>query len=247
MSNYASGPLAAVNDRVALNVQGDNSAALHIKGGAVAASGMTILLEASLDSTDGVDGQWFGIMGARTNGNAVDGNLSNYGLGAGASGQAYRLNVNNYTFIRVRLSARTAGDVVATLRSDPAVLEPAPGVAAHAVTSMPGTGTSHNVVSAASTNLANLVATGCNLTEVSAFNPGAATAYVKLYNKATAPTAADVPVVTIPVPAGSMANIEFGVVGKRFGSGLGIAVTGGAPANDATAAVAGVQVNLTRV
>ena len=73
------------------------------------------------------------------------------------------------------------------------------------------------------------------------YNDGAAEAYVKFYNKATAPTVGtDTPVMTVPIPAGSAANVEF-TNGIAFGTGIGVgAVT--AVADNSTVNTAANQV-----
>ena len=77
------------------------------------------------------------------------------------------------------------------------------------------------------------------------FNAAASTRYVKLYNKATAPTVGtDTPVLTLPLPAGGAANVEF-TNGIAFGTGIGIGITGALADNDTTAVTANdVVVNL---
>ena len=86
-----------------------------------------------------------------------------------------------------------------------------------------------------------------------ATNEGATAAYIKLYNKATAPTVGtDVPEMTIPVPAAvsgvpGVATIPIGFHGFRFALGLGIAITRNAVHTDTTAIGAGeVKVKLSR-
>ncbi|WP_294947672.1 hypothetical protein [uncultured Microbacterium sp.] len=107
--------------------------------------------------------------------------------------------------------------------------------------------TPYYLTTAATTNAALVVAGDRTLYELTAFNPTATPAYVKLYNKATAPTVGtDVPVLTIPLAAGALASLEFGAQGKDFKLGIGIAVTGAAAATDATATVAGIQISGTR-
>lgn len=70
------------------------------------------------------------------------------------------------------------------------------------------------------------------------YNNSVNTIYVKLYNKATAPVlASDTPKMTIPIPAGSAANIEF-TNGIEFDTGIGWATTTGV-ADDDTGAPAG--------
>jgi hypothetical protein len=107
--------------------------------------------------------------------------------------------------------------------------------------------------SAATTN-GNLILTGTS--GVQAFyasNIGATAAFVKLYNKATAPTVGtDIPEMVIPVPAAiagvpGFVEITPGYNGYRFALGLGIAITGGSADSDTTAIAAGqVKVKLSR-
>lgn len=106
--------------------------------------------------------------------------------------------------------------------------------------------------SAASTN-EQLILTGTSgLYAFYATNTGASVAFVKLYNKATAPVSTDVPAMIIPVPAAvsgvpGVATLPIGFNGFRFALGLGIRITGGVADNDTTAVAAGqVKVMLSR-
>lgn len=111
-------------------------------------------------------------------------------------------------------------------------------------TNTPAAPTNYNVVSAASTNAAVVKATAGSLYEVTVSNVTATPIYVKFYNKATAPTVGtDVPILTLPVPANTTLSTEFGAVGKRFATGIGVAATAAAVATDTGVAVAGVQIN----
>ena len=86
------------------------------------------------------------------------------------------------------------------------------------------------------------------LTEVTISNVTAATIYLKLYNKASAPTVGtDIPVMTVAVTAGATLPVRFGTIGKRFGVGIGLAITANAAASDTTAIPAGAQVHGTFV
>jgi hypothetical protein len=68
--------------------------------------------------------------------------------------------------------------------------------------------------------------------------------YVKLYDKASAPSSSDVPKLTIPVPANSAANL-MAVAGIDFTAGIGIRVTTGVADADTGAPTANdVIVNL---
>ena len=114
--------------------------------------------------------------------------------------------------------------------------------------------TPYFVNSAASTNGALTLTGTSNLSSFYATNEGASAAFVKLYNKATAPTVGtDVPEMTIPVPdrlvsgVPGVATIPIGFHGFRFALGLGIAITRNAVYTDTTAVGAGeVKVKLSR-
>ena len=114
--------------------------------------------------------------------------------------------------------------------------------------------TPYFVNSAASTNGALILTGTSNLSSFYATNEGASAAFVKLYNKATAPTVGtDVPEMTIPVPDAALggvpgvATIPIGFHGFRFALGLGIAITRKAVYTDTTAVGAGeVKVKLSR-
>ena len=108
----------------------------------------------------------------------------------------------------------------------------------------PNAGTAYNLTSAATTNAASVKASAGSLFELSLSNVTAATVYLKLYNKASAPTVGtDVPIMTIPVAAGAVWSAEFGRIGKRFSTGIALAITGAAAATDTTVIAAGAQVS----
>jgi hypothetical protein len=248
-----SATISASGQSAVLNVSGDNSAVVHIKGGTVNATGLNLTFEASVDSTDGVNGTWFGVTAARTNANTAETTTGVLALNIGvANAYGWRLGVGNFRFLRLRATALTAGNAVISMSADASTMEPNPVIPTHAVTQS-GTwtvtqttpsGTGYSLTSAASTNAAVIKSTAGNLFELTVSNPTATAAVVKLYDKATAPTVGtDVPKVTIPVAAGSFVVVPLSNNGKRFSAGIGIAVTANAVATDTTAAVAGVQVH----
>jgi hypothetical protein len=110
------------------------------------------------------------------------------------------------------------------------------------------------IINSAATTNGQLVLTGTSgLQALFATNTGAGAAYVKLYNKATAPTVGtDTPAMIITVPAAVAGvpgekEITPGFNGYRFALGLGLAITGGAADSDTTAVAAGqVKVILSR-
>lgn len=113
--------------------------------------------------------------------------------------------------------------------------------------------TPYFVNSAATTNGALVLTGTSNLSSFYATNEGASVAYVKLYNKATAPVVGtDVPEMTIPIAGAvggvpGVANPAIGFHGFRFALGLGIAITRNAVHTDTTAIGASeVKVKLSR-
>jgi hypothetical protein len=113
--------------------------------------------------------------------------------------------------------------------------------------------TPYFVNSAATTNGALILTGTSGLSAFWASNTGAGAAFVKLYNKATAPTVGtDVPEMIIPVPAAvagvpGTATLPMGFNAFRFPLGLGIAITGAVADTDTTAVAAGqVKVKLSR-
>lgn len=110
---------------------------------------------------------------------------------------------------------------------------------------IPDGGASAKVLSTASTN-SNLISTGGHiLYDAVAVNTNATTAYLKFYDKATAPTcASDTVLATIPLPQNVAMPINS-LVGKTFTLGLGLCITGGIADSDNTNATTGIAVNLT--
>lgn len=219
--------------------------------------------EGSLESTG--DTNWFGVQAVRTNANTIEtttGNLS------AQPAYAWELSVNALKRVRVRATARTSGTQSWRFVQGTYATEPIPAAQVSATQPVSGTvtatvtaGTVNPVVpatpyflnSAATTN-GNLILTGTSgLQAFYATNTGASAAFVKLYNKATAPTVGtDVPEMIIPVPAAvsgvpGVALLPMGFHGFRFALGLGIAITGAVADSDTTAVAAGqVKVKLSR-
>lgn len=112
----------------------------------------------------------------------------------------------------------------------------------------PGTSgglTISRVISAASTNATSVKGSAGQVYGWYLFNANAATRYLKLYNKASAPTVGtDTPVLTIPIPGGSAANVEF-TNGIPFATGIALALTTGVADSDTGAVAANeIVVNL---
>ena len=166
---------------------------------------------------------------------------------------------------RVELLSRPAGDIAGavpvvpqggTIASVSGVTTVSTVSTVSAVTSA-GTplapATPYILNSLATTNIALILTGSSGLQAFYATNIGATPAFVKLYNKATAPVlASDVPAMVITVPAAVAGvpgekEITPGFNGYRFALGLGIAITGAVADTDATAVAAGqVKVMLSR-
>lgn len=174
---------------------------------------------------------------------------------ASASVGIFQLGVGGFLKARVTGLAAMTGSATINLyatdgNSYVALDQPLPaGTAAiGSVTTTPTTGSGYNLVTAATTNAASIKGSAGALYEVTVSNVTATAAFVKFYSKNVAPTVGtDVPILTISAPANSLVAFEFGAVGKRFTAGIAIAVTGLIAATDATATVAGIQVNATYI
>jgi hypothetical protein len=162
---------------------------------------------------------------------------------------------------RVEILPRPTGDIAnaapVAVQNTPAVTVSSGTITTVSAVTAAGTPTApatpYFLNSTASTN-GNLIVTGTSgLQAFYATNTGAAVAYVKLYNKATAPTVGtDIPEMVIPIPAAvggvpGWVELTPGFNAYRFALGLGIAITGGVADSDTTAVAAGqVKVKLSR-
>ena len=170
----------------------------------------------------------------------------------------------DYERQRVEMLTRPAGDISAaapvTIQNTPAVTVSSGTVTT--VTTVTGVTTAGTpaapatpvIINSLATTNGQLVLTGTSgLQALYATNSGATAAFVKLFNKATAPTVGtDVPAMIISVPAAvsgvpGAVEITPGFNGYRFALGLGLAITGAAADADTTAVAAGqVKVILSR-
>jgi hypothetical protein len=184
------------------------------------------------------------------------------GVLAASPAYSWEISVNGYNWVRVRCTARTSGTQVWQMQLGTYATEPAPVAqptgtqaisgsltSAGTTTATPATGTTYNLETSSTAIVAAFMKSSAgSLYEITVSNPTATAMYVKLYNKASAPVAAsDVPVVTIPVPANSSAVQQYGVVGKRFATGIAIGVTGAIGKTDTTIIAIGLQINATYI
>lgn len=229
--------------------------------------GHNIAFEFSNNSTNGTDGNWYSVQVVRTNANTVE---TASGVLAATPTYGWNVNVSDYQWFRVRATAHTSGTAAYVLSPSAYASEPIPSAQVTAaqpvtgtfwqgtqpvsgtvtatvtngtVTATPNAGTGLFVNSAASVNAGAAKATAGSLMTVTGHNAGAAAAYVRFYNKATAPITTDIPALIMIVPPGGSQAMSFGFTGQRFPTGIAYNITGGAADADATAVAAG-QVKL---
>ena len=251
------GNITAVAGTLAADVASASNVTMYVTG---TFAGHNCTFEASIDGGT----TWFGVQAVRTNANTIE---ATTGVLGAAPAYAWELSVNSFTNVRVRATAHTSGTAAWRIQPSSMATEPGPAVPVHGVTqsgtwnigtvttvtaaaatTTPANGTSYNAVSVASTNATSVKASAGNLFEITASNVTATATFVKLYNKASAPTVGtDVPVLTISVPANTTVAMQFGSQGKRFATGIALAVTAAAAATDTAAAVAGVQLSATYI
>jgi len=257
-----SGALTTSGNTLVADVSDASNVMLHVKNtGSAAMAAGAFVFEGSVDSTDGSDGTWFALQAVRSDSNTIENGRAASSLAVGTGqGYAWELSVNAVRWFRVRCTTSVTNNAIAlwTIIRGTYASEPIPGIQPHAVTgsgtfNVSGsvtanspTGTGFALISAASTNATLLRSSPCNLFELSVFNPTGFEVYIKLYDKASAPiVGTDVPIATI---SPNFTNVHiFGRLGKRFTTGLAIAMTQEAQANNTTPVSAGVQVSGTYI
>lgn len=210
------GNVTAIGSTVSCDVTKASNVMLYCTG---TFSTVNCTFEGSIDGGT----TWFTTQAVRSNANTVEtatGNLS------AAPAYAWEMSVNAYTNIRVRATAWTSGTQVWRILPGAYATEPIPAIQTHAVTvssgtvtATPASGSTYNVVTAATTNAAVVKASAGSMYELSLANLTASTTLLQ----------------------------PFGAVGKRFATGIAIAVTGAAAATDTTAITAGAQINITYI
>lgn len=247
-ASYAAtvGNVTSATSTVVVNTERFSNLMIHCAG---TFAGANCTFEGSLNSTNGTDGNWFAVQAIRSNANTIE---TTTGVLAAAPAYAWELSVNALKYFRIRATAWTSGTQVWTLIPGTYATEPIPGAqvsgtqpisgtltSAGTTTNTPATPSPSNVNSAANTNATVVKGSAGTLYNIGGSNTGAAAAFIKLYNKATAPTVGtDVPVLVLAVPAGGNVDFDLGPMGHRFSTGIGMAITNLAADTDATAVAA---------
>lgn len=105
----------------------------------------------------------------------------------------------------------------------------------------------YRLISAASDN-ATVIKTGSGqLHALTVINTSATMYYLKLYDKAVAPTSGDTPVHTYPIPAGASGNgfvVSSGSFGEQYNNGISFRITAqGADADTGSCAAGAIYLN----
>lgn len=209
-ANAGTGPFPVSDNAGSLTI---DNAALSVTGGGVEAAALRVTLAS--DST--------GVVSVDDNGASltVDGTV--------AATQSGAWNISTVTTVT------TVSAVTAITNALPAGTNTIGSVGLAPQTS--GGLLISRTISAATTNATSAKASAGQVFGWYLSNANASTRFFKLYNKASAPTVGtDTPVMTIPIPGGSGANVEF-ANGIAFATGIAYALTTGVADAD-TAAVA---------
>lgn len=252
LQDAVTGDVTANAQTVVMNVERVSNVVAHVVASGL--SGHTVAFEASINSTDGANGNWFTVQGVRSNANTIETGITS--AISATPAYSWEISVNGYKWFRVRATAHTAGTASWTLSPAPFATEPVPAiqngaqVVLNSSTSV-GAASFKNQIAAAGNNAQNVKTTVTNVNDIILCNMTTNDMYFKLYNKSTAPVVGtDVPVRTIYMPPKSSISYGLGTVGIRLTSGMGFALTDGPNNTDTataniTAGSASVQISYT--
>lgn len=94
------------------------------------AAGHNSTFEGSLNSTNGVDGNWFTVQAVRSNANTVE---TSSGVLAATPAYCWELSVNALKWFRIRTTAHTSGTMEWLIQRGSYATEPIPAIQAHSV------------------------------------------------------------------------------------------------------------------
>lgn len=249
------GNITSASSSIPTNVSRVSNVMVYVSG---TFAGVNFTFEGSLNSTNGTDGAWFGIQAVRSNANTIE---TTSGVLGAAPAYGWELSVNGLNWFRVRATAWTSGTAAIQIQPAAYATEPIPAAqisgtqpvsgsgnfntAAQAGTNLMGdvglqvranaTGamSGHHVVSAATTNVAQIKATAGRVFGWCLSNTTASWRYVKLHNVASATAGAGV-VQTIGIPPNDKAVCSF-PHGIGFATAISRSIVTGAADADTTA------------
>lgn len=245
------GDFTAAGQTLAIDCARASNIVITMVATAAPTTGHAATFEHSNNSTDGVDGNWYVCQVVRSNANTVE---TATGTLTATPTYSWEASVNAYKWFRVRTTAQTAGVAAYTLAPGAYATEPIPASQVTGIqpvsgtvtatvtggTTLPVTPTTTFTNSAATTNATLIKSTAGSLWSISASNTNAAARFLKLYNKAVAPTVGtDTPVLTMPLPPGTVTVVHGGSNGIRFSAGIALAITASAADSDTTAVALG--------
>lgn len=244
---------------VSLDVSRTSNIMLHCVNTGL--TGAAFNFEGSLNSTNGTDGNWFAVQAVRTNANTIEttatsiGATPAYGWEISVNGlRWFRVRASAGTFGTSTWSIQPAPYATEPIpAAQISGTQPVSGtVTANIGTGSLAAGTNligdvgiqvranatgaasiHHMVSAASTNVAQIKATAGRVYGYCLSNTNAAWRYVKLHNLASA-TAGSAVAVTIGIPPNGKAECSI-PAGIAFGTAISRSIVAGAADSDATA------------
>lgn len=128
-----SGPIAAVGGTLGCKV--DRASNVMVAMVATALVGHNATFEGSLDSTDGVNGNWFVLQAVRSNANTIE---TATGVLAATPTYAWELSVNGVNWVRLRATAHTSGTAAYSIQRGTYATEPIPAAQASATQAVSG-------------------------------------------------------------------------------------------------------------
>ena len=248
----STGAITSATSAVPVNVARVSNVMVYVAG---TFAGVNFTFEGSLNSTNGTDGNWFAIQAVRSNANTIE---TTSGVLGAAPAYGWELSVNGLNWFRVRATAWTSGTATIQIQPGAYATEPIPAaqisgtqpvsftqpalVAGAALigdvgiqvrANATGAASIHHIVSAATTNVAQIKATAGRVYGYCLSNTTASWRYVKFHNVASATAGAAV-AMTVGIPPNGKAECHI-PMGIGFATAISRSIVTGAADADTTA------------
>lgn len=218
------GNITSNTSTVPVNVARVSNVMVYVAG---TFAGVNFTFEGSLNSTNGTDGNWFGIQAVRSNANTIE---TTSGVLAAAPAYGWELSVNGLNWFRVRATAWTSGTAGIQIQPGAYATEPIPAAQISGTQPVSGTVTASNTAGTAAEDAA---ASG---------NPVMVGGVARTANAATTLVAGDAVRHTMTSGAALVVK-QYGPMQVEFSPTLNLTTT--TPAAIAAAAAAGIRNHLT--